>query len=268
MPGLVVVNGARIECNRCPGAQSSLAVAGAMQSVHVEGQPAATVDDHRAGENIEPFPATCQATKKACSPQTPLPWMPGETSALLPSLTPLVSESSVLICTKGFGVIQILDPGQSTMEVSPPAGNECKPPPEPKWYEQLLDTVTFADVANAPSRHDCPVDSKSDKEQVLDFVLMVTPLKAARVAKLMKIRRRARRAAATGAATIELAVSRSAAVLAARERARRAALRLAQFLARHEITVGPDGTLTSENPKKQLALTVAQEALKTVSGGG
>ena len=125
MPGLVVVNGAKITCNRLASCdQKPLTVAGGFLGPQAGGQPVATINDHLVGKNIEPFSETCQTTGKRCDPATPAPWSPGESAALIVSFVPIIAQSATLSCTTGCGVISIVNPGQTMFEVYPPAPSE------------------------------------------------------------------------------------------------------------------------------------------------
>lgn len=123
MPGLVVVHGALIECDKCPGTLGTLVVVD-LFSPTAEGQPVATINANVPGKNIFPFPGICLKTQKPCVPQTATPWTPPESSVLLPSLAPLLAQNGTLACTTGDGIIRVLDPGQSTFDVNPPPGTE------------------------------------------------------------------------------------------------------------------------------------------------
>ena len=84
MPELAVVEGAVLRCtaglNPCP-----LKVTTPF-APSVDGKPAASIDDHKSGDNIETF-VLCSITHKPCKPQTPEPWPDGGfRSSLSPSL--------------------------------------------------------------------------------------------------------------------------------------------------------------------------------------
>lgn len=116
MPGLVVVNGALLTCDRLAScAQSPLTVPAEFLGPQVVGQPVATVQDHVVGKNIKPFPETCLTTGKPCDPQIPAPWTPGESAALIAA--PIIAQSATLSCTTGCGKITIVNPGQSLFKV-------------------------------------------------------------------------------------------------------------------------------------------------------
>jgi hypothetical protein len=176
------------------------------------------------------------------------------------------------MCTKGYGVIQIMDPGQSTVQVdAPSSGEECKPPPEPGFFESLLDDLMMTGVANAPGPNDCTVGNESTAKQALDFALLVAPVKVGVANKALKgttnTGNRARRAAATGAVTLQMGALRygragRGAVRAGRNRARYAAYQLHAFLVKHEIEPGASGDLSSKDPKKRGKLFLLQKAIK------
>lgn len=258
MPGLVVVNGALLTCTKCPGKSSPLSVGGGPT---IGEETVATITDHVVGENIEPFPGECQTTHEACAPQTPFPWFPGEPSALVPSLGPLIAETAVLVCTQGFGVIQVASAGQGSVNVNEPLNPECTPPPEPSFIEGLIDTLMMTDVANAPTLTSCIVESESQGTQMRNFALMVTPgVGVARNAT--RLRSAAKRTAATGAVAVELTVARSPSLLAAREKALQAAQRLALALQKHVEVSTETGELKPANPKIDAVYTLVKEAIK------
>lgn len=261
MPGLVVVSGAQIRCNRCPGALSELVVTGGLMTPQISGFKVATVADHVAGENFEPFAGECMTTHKPCDPQTPIPWLPGESSVLLPSLVPLVSETAVLLCITGAGVIEIAGAGQSTLNTTLPADPECTPPPEPGFFEQFLDTLMMTDVANAPTMESCIVESPSQVEQSAGFALAIAPGVGV-VARAAKVARGAKSAAATTAVTAELAISRYPSVVEKRKQIVEAAHRAAELIRKHKITIGPDGLPSSDSPKVKVALAVAKKIIE------
>lgn len=133
---LVVVNGATMSCTQ--GTQDSELAATHEPSVALNGQTVASVLDHKGGTNIPPF-GNCKAKEKKkgkpCScdqPQTPEPWKPGGHTVLLPTLSDVAVVVSLLECTEG-GIIQITDPGQSTMEIEGEA--------ESSILETLLDVL-------------------------------------------------------------------------------------------------------------------------------
>jgi hypothetical protein len=91
--------------------------------------PDANIMDHTPMVNILPFgmcsspsnPTVAAATAAAlgvltpmpCVPVTPAPWMPGAPTVLIASM-PALDSNSKLMCAWG-GVIQILNPGQTTV---------------------------------------------------------------------------------------------------------------------------------------------------------
>lgn len=127
MPGLVVVNGALLTCDRLASCtQSPLTVSVGFLGPQAGGQPVATINDHVVGKNIKPFPETCLTTGKRCDPAIPASWTPGESAALIVSSAPIIAQSATLNCTTGCGSITIVAPGQSMFEVYPPANTEEK----------------------------------------------------------------------------------------------------------------------------------------------
>lgn len=125
MPGLVVVNGAIIQCNKCVGATAVLSVTtNFLLNPEVGGQPVATINDHQVGINVSAFPGDCQTTHQPCEPQTPSPWVPGESMALVSSMAPVIAQTATLLCATGGGTISIGYPGQMDYQVNLPPGVE------------------------------------------------------------------------------------------------------------------------------------------------
>jgi len=124
MGRLVVINGAVLVCNGCPGTPSTLTVTGNLLTPTAMGQPVATIKDHEPGGNIIPFSEICKFTHKSCNPKTPDPWTPGESSVFLPSMVPLISELASLSCDEG-GTIEILYAGQSEFSADMPLDFEA-----------------------------------------------------------------------------------------------------------------------------------------------
>ena len=95
------------------------------------GTPAATIMDHAPIVNIPPFgmcssianPVVASATTAAlgvltpmpCVPATAAPWAPGAPTVLIGNM-PALDSASKLMCNWG-GVIQISNPGQTTVEI-------------------------------------------------------------------------------------------------------------------------------------------------------
>lgn len=95
------------------------------------GTPAANIMDGKPIVNVPPFgmcssianPTVAAATAAAlgvltpmpCVPVTPAPWTPGAPTVLLSEI-PALDNSSKLTCTWG-GIIQIVSPGQGTVEI-------------------------------------------------------------------------------------------------------------------------------------------------------
>jgi hypothetical protein len=124
-----VVNGATLKCSMgmTPGTLVVLPV----HMVMCGNQPAASIMDHVPMMNIMPFgmcrslanPAVAAATAAAmgaltpmpCIPHTPAPWMPGSPVVLLANM-PALNDTSKCMCAWA-GVIEVTDPGQSTIEI-------------------------------------------------------------------------------------------------------------------------------------------------------
>lgn len=102
-----------------------------VKRVLVGGRPAATIQDHVPVANIPPFgmcmsplnPMVIAATTAAlgvptpvpCIPVTPATWVVGAPTVVVGG-APALDDQSRLMCAWG-GVIQILQPGQLTVEV-------------------------------------------------------------------------------------------------------------------------------------------------------
>lgn len=120
--------GAMLQCS-FGAAPSSLIVLPANKML--TGTPAANIMDSKPIVNIAPFgmcnsmanPTVAAATAAAlgvltpmpCVPVTPAPWAPGSPTFLIANM-PALNNSSKLMCSWG-GVIQINNPGQTTMEI-------------------------------------------------------------------------------------------------------------------------------------------------------
>jgi hypothetical protein len=95
------------------------------------GTPAANIMDGKPIVNVPPFgmcnsianPTVATATAAAlgvltpmpCVPMTPAPWAPGAPTVLIGGM-PALDSTSKLMCAWG-GVIQIVSPGQGTVEI-------------------------------------------------------------------------------------------------------------------------------------------------------
>jgi len=126
--GLLVCMGATLQCS-FGAAPSTLIVL--PQNRVITQTPDANIMDHVPLVNILPFgmcssaanPAVAAATAAAlgvltpmpCVPVTPAPWVPGSPTVLIGSM-PALNNSCKLMCTWG-GVIQIINPGQMTVQV-------------------------------------------------------------------------------------------------------------------------------------------------------
>jgi hypothetical protein len=126
--GFQVCMGAMMQCS-FGMAPSSLVVLPVNRVL--TGAPAANIMDNKPILNIPPF-GMCQSptnpmvaaataaalgvlTPKPCIPVTPAPWIVGAPTVLLANM-PALNDSSKLMCNWA-GVIQILNPGQVTVQV-------------------------------------------------------------------------------------------------------------------------------------------------------
>ena len=125
---LLVCMGATLQCS-FGAAPSALIVL--PQNRVITQTPDANIMDHVPMVNILPFamcsslanPAVAAATAAAfgvltpmpCIPVTPAPWVPGSPTVLIGGM-PALNNSSKLMCAWG-GVIQIVNPGQMTVQV-------------------------------------------------------------------------------------------------------------------------------------------------------
>jgi hypothetical protein len=123
-----VCMGAMLQCS-FGVAPSSLVVLPANRVM--TGTPAATIMDGKPLVNVMPFgmcsspanPEVAAATAAAlgvltpmpCVPVTPAPWAPGAPTVTIGSM-PALDSNSKLMCNWG-GVIQIVNPGQTTVQV-------------------------------------------------------------------------------------------------------------------------------------------------------
>ena len=121
--------GATLRCSF--GLTPSTLVVLPQNRVFTNERPDANIGDHVPLVNILPFgmciseanPAVEAATAAAlgvptpapCAPVTPEPWTPGAVTVLLGDM-PSLSSNSVLMCMWG-GVIQIINPGEETVEI-------------------------------------------------------------------------------------------------------------------------------------------------------
>jgi hypothetical protein len=108
-----VCAGALLKCS-CGAIPTSLVVT--PEKKVLTGSPSATINDNKPN-NIIPFGlCTAGPAPTPCSPITPLPWLPGSPTVLI-SNQPALTKNSKLVCMRG-GVIEILFPGQVTVEVA------------------------------------------------------------------------------------------------------------------------------------------------------
>ncbi|QRK05074.1 DUF4280 domain-containing protein [Archangium violaceum] len=124
-----VCMGAMMRCSF--GMTPSPLVVPPVKRVLVGGSPAANIQDHAPVANIPPFgmcmsplnPTVIAATTAAlgvptpmpCIPVTPAPWVVGAPTVVVGG-APALDDQSRLMCTWG-GIIQIIQPGQLTVEV-------------------------------------------------------------------------------------------------------------------------------------------------------
>ena len=127
MPFLVCM-GATLQCSF--GAAPSALIVLPQNRVFTQ-TPDANIMDNKPMVNILPFgmcsspanPAVAAATAAAfgvltpmpCVPVTPAPWVPGSPTVLIGNM-PALNNSCKLMCTWS-GVIQIVNPGQMTVQV-------------------------------------------------------------------------------------------------------------------------------------------------------
>lgn len=123
-----VCMGAMLQCS-FGVAPSSLVVLPANRVM--TGTPAANIMDGKPLVNVMPFgmcnslanPTVASATAAAlgvltpmpCVPVTPAPWAPGAPTVMIGGM-PALDNSSKLMCNWG-GVIQIVNPGQTTVQI-------------------------------------------------------------------------------------------------------------------------------------------------------
>ncbi len=126
--GMCVCGGAMLACS-FGVAPSPLMVTPANRTV--TSMPLATIMDNKPMVNVMPFgmcqsmanPQVAAATAAAlgvltpmpCIPNIAAPWMPGSPTVLIANF-PALNNSSKLMCLWG-GVIQITNPGQTTIQV-------------------------------------------------------------------------------------------------------------------------------------------------------
>ncbi|QMV41093.1 DUF4280 domain-containing protein [Cohnella cholangitidis] len=126
--GQIVCGGASLQCSfgLAPGMLNVLPVNRVTTSM-----PIANIMDNKPFVNITPFgmcnsmanPAVASATAAAlgaltpmpCTPVTAAPWAPGSPTVLVSNF-PALNNSSKCMCNFG-GVIQIVNPGQVTIQV-------------------------------------------------------------------------------------------------------------------------------------------------------
>lgn len=126
--GQLVCGGASIQCSfgAAPGTLNVLPINGVMTAM-----PIANIMDTKPMVNILPF-GTCMSmanpivasataaalgvlTPQPCIPVTAAPWIPGSPTVLVGNM-PALNNSSKCMCNWG-GVIQIMNPGQVTIQV-------------------------------------------------------------------------------------------------------------------------------------------------------
>jgi hypothetical protein len=126
--GMAVCGGASLQCS-FGAAPSSLMVL--PKNRVTTSMPIANFMDNVAFVNILPFgmctspanPAVASATAAAlgvltpmpCTPVIPAPWIPGSPTVLVANM-PALNDSCTLMCAYA-GVIQIVSPGQATIQV-------------------------------------------------------------------------------------------------------------------------------------------------------
>jgi hypothetical protein len=127
--GQQVVMGAMLQCSF--GAAPSSMIVTPENTVMAVNRPAATIMDNIPMKIIMPFgmcsapsnPQVASATAAAsgvltpqpCIPVTSAPWVPGSSTVLIKN-KPALNNSCKLMCNWG-GVIQIVNPGQVTVQV-------------------------------------------------------------------------------------------------------------------------------------------------------
>ena len=126
--GMVICGGASLQCS-FGAAPSSLMV---LPKNRVStSMPIANIMDNVPFVNVLPFgvctslanPAVASATAAAlgvltpmpCTPVIPAPWIPGSPTVLIANM-PALNDSCKLMCAYA-GVIQIVSPGQATIQV-------------------------------------------------------------------------------------------------------------------------------------------------------
>lgn len=126
--GMLVVNGAQCQCSFGAAPSALTAIQPTCQG---QNMPIATIMDNKPMVNIMPFgmcssmanPQVASATSAAmgvltpmpCMPVISAPWAPGSTTVMIAN-KPALNNSSKAICNWG-GVIQILNPGTTTVQV-------------------------------------------------------------------------------------------------------------------------------------------------------
>ncbi|SFM02176.1 protein of unknown function [Paenibacillus sp. 1_12] len=126
--GILVCGGAMLQCSfgAAPGTLNVLPANLVMTSM-----PIANIMDNKPMLNIMPFgmcnspsnPMVAAATAAAfgvltpmpCIPVTAAPWVPGSPTVLVANM-PALNNSSKCMCNWG-GVIQVVNPGQATIQV-------------------------------------------------------------------------------------------------------------------------------------------------------
>ncbi len=127
--GMCVCGGARLWCS-FGMAPSSLVVL--PQNRVISNMPVANIMDNKPLVNVMPFgmcsslanPTVAAATAAAlgvltpmpCIPVIPAPWVPGSVTVMIANC-PALNKTANLMCAWG-GVIQIVDPGQTTIQIT------------------------------------------------------------------------------------------------------------------------------------------------------
>src|SRR5437016_5297204 len=106
---LAVVQGATLQCT-C-GSKPSPLVVTSQETVKIDKQLAATVEDRKPGANIAPF-GDCKSKGGPCAPAFGVPWLPGSASTVKIGGRLALLSTDKLACTAAPGVVTVLDPGQ------------------------------------------------------------------------------------------------------------------------------------------------------------
>ena len=88
--------------------------------ISAEDKPIGNIMDNKVGVNIIPFGmctspanpmvAAAMGAPMPCQPLTPSPWMNGSLTVMIKG-QPALTMNSMLMCNKGMGVIQFVNPG-------------------------------------------------------------------------------------------------------------------------------------------------------------